>query len=89
MNQTLAYYNEHAEDFINQTQSVDMGLLYETFLSYIPQNGSILDAGCGSGGPSGGAAGPGHGRRGGHLKAKRKQLTPGTPVKGRKHRFLR
>jgi SAM-dependent methyltransferase len=48
MNQTLAYYNEHAEDFINQTQSVDMGLLYETFLSYIPKNGSILDAGCGS-----------------------------------------
>lgn len=48
MNQTLTYYNEHASDFVNQTLTVDMRLLHEKFLSYIPDNGSILDAGCGS-----------------------------------------
>jgi SAM-dependent methyltransferase len=48
MNKTLAYYNEHASDFVNQTLSVDMRVLHDKFLSHIPKNGRILDAGCGS-----------------------------------------
>ncbi|MEO5897295.1 MAG: class I SAM-dependent methyltransferase [Vicinamibacterales bacterium] len=46
---TLAYYNEHAEEFVERTAKVPMGHLYEPFLELIPPGGKILDAGCGSG----------------------------------------
>jgi SAM-dependent methyltransferase len=43
------YYDEHAAEFIANTQSVDLSELYGPFLSLIPGGGRILDAGCGSG----------------------------------------
>ncbi len=46
---TLAYYDEHAEEFIERTASLSMQHLYEPFLKLIPAGGKILDAGCGSG----------------------------------------
>jgi 2-polyprenyl-3-methyl-5-hydroxy-6-metoxy-1,4-benzoquinol methylase len=49
IDQTLAYYNEHAEEFIERTADLPMEHLYEPFLAVIPPGGRILDAGCGSG----------------------------------------
>jgi 2-polyprenyl-3-methyl-5-hydroxy-6-metoxy-1,4-benzoquinol methylase len=46
---TLAYYESHAEEFIERTANVSMEHLYEPFLALIPPGGRILDAGCGSG----------------------------------------
>ena len=46
---TIAYYDDHAEEFIAGTVDVDMADLYRPFLEYMPQGGRILDAGCGSG----------------------------------------
>lgn len=50
---TLNYYNKNADQYIQQTRSVDMHELYQVFINSlpceldIPQN--ILDVGCGSG----------------------------------------
>lgn len=49
MTQTLAYYNEHAEQFIAGTVDANMTALYDFFLKHIPLGGKILDLGCGSG----------------------------------------
>ncbi|WP_338040958.1 hypothetical protein [Marinomonas algicola] len=46
---TTLYYNMYAEDFAENTLSVDMSALYQCFLPLIPLQGHILDAGCGSG----------------------------------------
>lgn len=46
---TLKYYDEHAEEFIARTVDVDMSYVYEPFLALLPARGRILDAGCGSG----------------------------------------
>jgi SAM-dependent methyltransferase len=46
---TLAYYDQHADEFLKSTVNVDMNGLYEPFLAGIPAQGRILDAGCGSG----------------------------------------
>ncbi len=46
---TIAYYDDHAEEFIAGTFDVDMADLYRPFLECMPQGGRILDAGCGSG----------------------------------------
>jgi SAM-dependent methyltransferase len=46
---TIAYYDDHAEEFIRDTFDVDMADLYRPFLECMPQGGRILDAGCGSG----------------------------------------
>lgn len=43
------YYNENAEQFIQDTLNVNMGNLYKRFLPRLPEKGVILDAGCGSG----------------------------------------
>ena len=43
------YYNENAKEFFEGTAYVDMSENYIDFLSYIPKQGKILDAGCGSG----------------------------------------
>ena len=49
MPDTIGYYQEHAEDFVELTFDVDMDALYSEFLPLIPEGGHILDAGCGSG----------------------------------------
>jgi len=46
---TLDYYEAHARDYAEGTLGIDMGDLYDRFLSYIPRGGRILDAGSGSG----------------------------------------
>ena len=45
----MNYYDENGEDFFNGTVDTDMSSHYDKFLALIPNNGSILDAGCGSG----------------------------------------
>lgn len=62
MNQTISYYDEHAEEFCKTTKDADMSLCRDKFLSHIERSISIstvendsrtklhiLDAGCGSG----------------------------------------
>ena len=49
MNNTLQYYNEHAESFTADTQTSDMTEKYAPFLSRVKPGGHILDLGCGSG----------------------------------------
>jgi SAM-dependent methyltransferase len=46
---TLAYYDGHADAFIARTASVSMDHLYAPFLALVDDGGHILDAGCGSG----------------------------------------
>ena len=49
MNNTLQYYNEHAELFTADTQASDMTEKYAPFLNRLPDGAHILDLGCGSG----------------------------------------
>ena len=49
MNRTIEYYNENADRFISDTQTVSMSEIQKEFLSKIPDGGKILDLGCGSG----------------------------------------
>lgn len=49
MDQTINYYNQNAENFIENTQNVDMHLAQDKFLQLLKSGGSILDFGCGSG----------------------------------------
>jgi SAM-dependent methyltransferase len=49
MDPTIQYYNEHAEEFRNQTINAPMDHLYAPFLAHIRASGRILDAGCGVG----------------------------------------
>ena len=49
MDNTNNFYNKNAKDFFDGTVNADMKDNYKQFLEYIPQGGSILDAGCGSG----------------------------------------
>ena len=46
---TIDFYNQNAEWFYNDTINIDMTVFYESFLSHLPNNAHILDAGCGSG----------------------------------------
>lgn len=46
---TIAYYDEHAEDYCESTVALDMEALYRPFLELLPEGARILDAGCGSG----------------------------------------
>ena len=48
-NKTITYYNEHAEEFIENTWKADMSEVYGRFLKYMEPGAHILDAGCGSG----------------------------------------
>lgn len=45
----MNYYDENGEEFFNGTVSADMTSHYAEFLKTVPENGCILDAGCGSG----------------------------------------
>ena len=47
--QTIQYYDEHAEAFVADTESADMQECRERFLRYLEPGQKILDAGCGSG----------------------------------------
>jgi len=46
---TVDYYNRNSNLFIEGTVGADMSEHYEKFLTYIPEGGTIVDAGCGSG----------------------------------------
>lgn len=46
---SVDYYNNNSESFIKDTRNIDMKKNYEVFLANIPDQGLILDAGCGSG----------------------------------------
>jgi len=46
---TIGYYDQHVETFTALTLHVDMGSLYQSFLSHLPKDAHILDAGCGVG----------------------------------------
>lgn len=46
---SVKFYNENAKKFSDSTLNVDMSLIYEVFLPYLPKESHILDAGCGSG----------------------------------------
>lgn len=45
----MSYYNKNAKEFFDGTINVDMSSLYNEFVPQLPDNGLILDAGCGSG----------------------------------------
>lgn len=45
----MQYYNNHAVEYVKKTLPISMTEQYGKFLRNIPNNGSILDAGCGSG----------------------------------------
>lgn len=48
-NHTLDYYDKHTKEFIDSTRYVDFSKTQNKFLSYLPDQASILDFGCGSG----------------------------------------
>ena len=45
----MNYYDENAKEFFDGTVDADMSSHHMKFLGQMPENGSILDAGCGSG----------------------------------------
>lgn len=45
----MNYYDENAKEFFDDTIDADMSSHHEKFLRLMPENGHILDAGCGSG----------------------------------------
>ena len=49
MNDTLSYYNQNADAFIEGTQNADMTEQYRRFLKYLFPGCKLLDLGCGSG----------------------------------------
>lgn len=49
MGNTIEYYNQNAETFIDSTRSVDFTRIQNLFLEYLPKGARILDFGCGSG----------------------------------------
>jgi superfamily II DNA or RNA helicase/HKD family nuclease len=49
MQNNAAYYRQNAHSFFESTVNVDMSTLYAAFLSKLPAQARILDAGCGSG----------------------------------------
>lgn len=49
MGNTLKYYNQNADQFVQETLSVDFAATQERFLVKLPAGAYILDFGCGSG----------------------------------------
>lgn len=49
MNVTEQYYHDNSQEFFDSTINADTTPLYDHFLKYVPDNGYILDLGCGSG----------------------------------------
>lgn len=48
-NQTITFYNENSQKYIEDTLTVDFSYMQNKFLSYLAPNAHILDFGCGSG----------------------------------------
>jgi SAM-dependent methyltransferase len=46
---SIQYYQTNSDEFFENTANVDMTSIYRRFLTYLPKNSIILDAGCGSG----------------------------------------
>lgn len=46
---SVSYYDENSQIFFENTVNVDLSSIYKEFLPHVKKNGSILDAGCGSG----------------------------------------
>ena len=46
---TILFYDTHSEEFAQAANTADMRRDYERFLKYVPQGGTIVDMGCGSG----------------------------------------
>ncbi len=49
MKETLSYYNQNADAFIEGTQKADMSKQYRLFSKYLSPACKLLDLGCGSG----------------------------------------
>ena len=49
MNETLDYYNQNADAFIQGTLNADMSGQYQKFLKHLSKECKLLDLGCGSG----------------------------------------
>lgn len=49
MDQTIDYYNMHADDFIQDTVTAKMHVQQDAFLAYLSEKAHILDFGAGSG----------------------------------------
>ena len=49
MNETLNYYNQNADAFIEGTRNADMSQHYRQFRKYLSPGCKLLDLGCGSG----------------------------------------
>ena len=47
--QSINYYEQHSEVFVDNTLEVDMSSIYSKFLESLPHGGRLLDLGCGSG----------------------------------------
>lgn len=47
--ENLRYYGKNAESYCSSTVGADMSFCLEKFLGYLPKQGQVLDAGCGSG----------------------------------------
>ena len=47
--QTIEFYNSNAQKYSSYSYEHEKDELYERFLNYLPEKGSILDAGCGAG----------------------------------------
>ena len=47
--ETLSYYRKNAGNFVKGTINADMEFNRKKFLQRLPEQGSILDFGCGSG----------------------------------------
>ena len=46
---SIEYYNQNAADYFEQTVDIDMREYWDLFTEVLPEGGSILDLGCGSG----------------------------------------
>ena len=47
--QTIEFYNTNAQKYSSYSYEHEKGELYQKFLNFLPEKGSILDAGCGAG----------------------------------------
>ena len=46
---TIDYYNRNADSYYWNTVGVDMSVFRKKFASYLPNEASVIDMGCGSG----------------------------------------
>ncbi len=46
---SIAYYDQHAEQYRLRTENIDLETLYNEFKEVLPRGARILDAGCGTG----------------------------------------